>query len=310
MVRKDVDKPRSGTNFLSLAKTKSDDIAILNALTPVEERGGLLFKRDDLFRPFETKVLNGGKLRQVITVLRACRRRGVITAASIHSPQIPLVAGAAHHLGLRCVAVVGGTSVTTELDMARRLGAEIKRSASGRHRALFAEVARVNSTLDYYVVPYGVVSPSDPAACFMTQAQQAANLPDELDTLVVTCGSGMSTLGILTGLWRFSKRVNEVVLVTTAPSRSETISNFVRAAEPAARSFLGSVKLTYIDLFGLPGFRYERRVPYTLCGIHLHPRYEAKAFRHVLQRRDCSSKRTLFWIIGADLREPDTGEVT
>jgi len=310
ILQRHADKARGGTNLVPRAARRPDYLSVLNTLTPVEERCGLLFKRDDLFQPFESGFLNGGKLRQVMTVLRECRRPGVITAASIHSPQIPLVAGVAHHLGLRCVAVVGGTRVTAELNVAKRLGAVIRRVASGRHRALFAEVARLNSSLGYQVMPYGVVSPSGTPACFIMQAQQTANLPDKLDTLVVTCGSGMSTLGILSGLWRFSKRVSEVVIVTTAPSRRETIRKFLREAEPAAKSFFKSIKLTYMDLFSSPGFRYERRVPYMLCGIHLHPLYEAKAFRHVLQRRDCFSRRTLFWIIGADLREPKAGEIT
>jgi len=33
-------------------------------LTPIMERGGLLFKRDDLFRPFSYTKMNGSKLRQ------------------------------------------------------------------------------------------------------------------------------------------------------------------------------------------------------------------------------------------------------
>jgi 1-aminocyclopropane-1-carboxylate deaminase/D-cysteine desulfhydrase-like pyridoxal-dependent ACC family enzyme len=302
MARMDVSENHAGRKPISAADKSFNYFADPEQLTPIEKRSGLFFKRDDLFRPFETKVLNGGKLRQVITALTGCRKPGVITAASIHSPQIPLVAGAAHHLGLRCVAVVGGTSMTTELNMAVELGTEIKRAASGRHRALFAEVTRLNSSLGYHVIPYGIASPTDPA-CFITQAKQVANLPEDLDTLVVTCGSGMSTIGILSGLWQFSKRVRELVLVAMAPSRSQTISNSLQSADPRARSFLQSLKLTYIDLFGLPGFRYERRVPYTLCGIDLHPLYEAKAFRHVLQKRDCSSRRTVFWIVGADLRE-------
>jgi 1-aminocyclopropane-1-carboxylate deaminase/D-cysteine desulfhydrase-like pyridoxal-dependent ACC family enzyme len=308
LVVANVDKYRSDENSASSSEGASDKfVRDIDALTPVEERCGLLFKRDDLYRPFEPSFLNGGKLRQVMRLLQDCRRPGVITAASIHSPQIPLVAGAAHHLGLHCVAVVGGTRDTPELEIAKQFGATIKRAASGRHRALFAEVTRLNSALDYQVISYGVVSPAVPLSYFMTQGQQAANLPDELDALVVTCGSGVSTLSILGGLWQFSKHVDELIVVATAPSRREKILNFLQTAQPSLKTFLASVKVTHVDLFGSPGFRYEQRTPYKLCGIALHPLYEGKAFRHVMRQRNCLSKRTLFWIIGADFSAPRTG---
>jgi 1-aminocyclopropane-1-carboxylate deaminase/D-cysteine desulfhydrase-like pyridoxal-dependent ACC family enzyme len=307
-VRANVDKYRVGENSASSSERPSPNfVRGINALTPVEERCGLLFKRDDLYRPFESSFVNGGKLRQVMRLLKDCRRPGVITAASIHSPQIPLVACAAHHLGLHCVAVVGGARETPELEIARQFGAKIKRVTSGRHRALFAEVTRLNSALDYQVISYGVVSPAASSSYFMTQGQQAANLPDKLDSLVVTCGSGVSTLSILGGLWQFSKHVDELIVVSTAPSRKEKILSFLQTVQPSAKSFLASVRMTYVDLFGSPGFRYEQRAPYTLCGIPLHPRYEGKAFRHVMRQRNCLSKRTLFWIIGADLIAPRTG---
>jgi 1-aminocyclopropane-1-carboxylate deaminase/D-cysteine desulfhydrase-like pyridoxal-dependent ACC family enzyme len=296
-----------GNSALSNERTADKFVRDIHTLTPVEERSGLLFKRDDLYRPFQSSFLNGGKLRQVMRLLQNCHKSGVITAASIHSPQIPLIAGAAHHLGLHCVAVVGGSRETPELEIAKQFGATIKRVASGRHQALFAEVTRLNSALDYQVISYGVVPPTTPLSCFLTEGQQAANLPDKLDAIVVTCGSGMSTLSILGGLWQFSKHVDELIVVATAPSRKEKILNFLKSAQPSATAFLAAVKLTYVDLFGSPGFRYEQRAPYTLCGIALHPRYEAKAFRHVMQLRNHLSQQTLFWIIGADFSPPGTG---
>ncbi len=38
-------------------------------LTPIEEYDGVLYKRDDLFRPFPDEELNGGKVRQAINLI-------------------------------------------------------------------------------------------------------------------------------------------------------------------------------------------------------------------------------------------------
>jgi 1-aminocyclopropane-1-carboxylate deaminase/D-cysteine desulfhydrase-like pyridoxal-dependent ACC family enzyme len=202
-------------------------IVDLNKLTPVEERDGLFFKRDDLFRPLEISALNGGKLRQIMTLLGECRAPGVITGASIHSPQIALVAGAARYMGLPSIAVAGGNRVTAELKLAMELGAKITRATSGRHRALFAEVSRLNAELKYCEIRYGMTPPNQATDFFLTQARQVANLPDRLDRVVVTCGSGISTVGIVTGLWKYSKSVGELILVATAPSRLQRISRLL-----------------------------------------------------------------------------------
>jgi 1-aminocyclopropane-1-carboxylate deaminase/D-cysteine desulfhydrase-like pyridoxal-dependent ACC family enzyme len=284
-----------------------DYFSKLTEPSPIEDHGHILIKRDDLFRPFENKTLNGGKLRQIITVLRDCRSLGVITAASIRSPQVPLVAGAAHYLGLSCVAVVGGSAMTKELRIANELGADIRRATSGRHRALYAEVSRVNADLGYHVISYGIAPAAYGREFFMTQSQQAENLPDALDALVVTCGSGVSAAAILVGLWRFSKSVSKLILVGTAPSRLNRVSQFVQSFSPEAKTFLDSIELTYIDLFSDPHFRYEQELPFTLCGVRLHPRYEAKAFRHVLEKTNFACGRVMFWIVGADLIENQEG---
>ena len=272
-------------------------------LTPLEQCGQILFKRDDLFRPFEMKTLNGGKLRQVMTVLRDCRSPGVITAASIHSPQIPLVAGAAYYLGLPCVAVVGGRTMTKELRIANELGADIRRVVSGRHRALYAEVSRINVGLGYHVIPYGIAPATRLREFFITQSKQVENLPDELDALVVTCGSGVSAAAILVGLWRFSKSVSTLILVATGPSRLKRMSQFLQSVSPDAKKFLDSTEVRCVDLFREPRFRYEQRVSFEFCGVELHPRYEAKAFRHIVEKTNYICGRTLFWVIGGDLCE-------
>lgn len=299
----------NSSNSVAPTTKRAAYLSVLNNLTPVERHGDFLFKRDDLFRPFGPAPLNGGKLRQIMTILLRSHSLGVITGASIHSPQIPLVAGAAHHIGLRCVAVAGGKALTRELELAKQLGADIRRAASGRNRALFAEVSRINRRLSYHVIPYGIAPASCPHEFFATQSRQVENLPEELDTLVVTCGSGISTVGILLGIWRFSKVVRKLILVMTAPPRLEKILILLQSISPEARDYLKSVQLVCVDMFNAPGFKYEQPIRFNFCGVDLHPRYEAKAFRYVMERTNYSRPRTLFWVIGADLNDSGEGGV-
>ena len=67
-------------------------------LTPVEQRGGLWLKRDDLYR-FAGRC--GGKVR-TCRALAAPAAVGLVTAGSRSSPQVEIVASVAAELGLRC----------------------------------------------------------------------------------------------------------------------------------------------------------------------------------------------------------------
>jgi len=42
---------------------------VIDKLTPVEQHGDMLFKRDDMFIPFKDMPLNGGKVRQALSLV-------------------------------------------------------------------------------------------------------------------------------------------------------------------------------------------------------------------------------------------------
>ncbi|MBK8884602.1 MAG: hypothetical protein IPN67_20295 [Bacteroidales bacterium] len=47
----------------------NDLIIKASELTPIQEYNGVLYKRDDLFCPFQDEMLNGGKVRQAINLI-------------------------------------------------------------------------------------------------------------------------------------------------------------------------------------------------------------------------------------------------
>lgn len=132
-------------------------------------------------------------------------------------------------------------------------------------------------------------------AFYEANANQVQNIPDKLDNLVVTCGSGITATGILYGLRKYGKKVKNIILIGVAPNRIEKIRERLE--------FLGEdkhQKFTYIDRFAEPGFSYDHREPETFGDIELHPNYEAKTFYWIRANIDVKKETTLMWIVGSE----------
>ena len=78
----------------------------------------MLFKREDLYAPFGTGEVNGGKLRQCMLLVNKIHRdyEGLVTCCSIHSPQAPITAATAKAFGMQCQIPVS----YTHLDVYKR----------------------------------------------------------------------------------------------------------------------------------------------------------------------------------------------
>lgn len=90
-------------------------------------------------------------------------------------------------------------------------------------------------------------------------AAQTENLPDDIENLVMTCGSGITATGVMIGLHRYGKRVKRMHLVATAPDRRGFIHETIKKYG-ADREF------EYHDLFHSPGFVYEKSAAATWGG--------------------------------------------
>ena len=267
------------------------------ALTPVQTIDGLNFKRDDLYAPFG-KGVNGGKLRQCMMLLASIKNthKAVITYCSIHSPQAPITAASARACGLECCVLYGGTtpSAINSLPMPRlaeKYGARIKIAArSGRHAVLHAKAKKLAAE-DCFIVQYGINLSAHGDVLLGAVAAQVENIPD-VENLVLTCGSGITAAGVFIGLNQYHKNVKNVHLVATAPDRQAFIHGLLKDAD---RQFF------YHDLYGSPGFVYEKGVQCSWGGLKLHPHYEAKTMQW-FKGSGIDPARTLFWIVGAEPR--------
>lgn len=274
-------------------------------LTPVENIDGLWIKREDLFTPYGLKSVNGGKLRQCIALISSIKEEydGVISFCSIHSPQAPITAAVAKEYGLKCKIYYGGTTLDRLKDnemvrIVKEYGAEVEIGANtGRHNVLKNKALEFAKKNNYFVVDYGFNIIKYPDLLLNAVSTQVENIPDELDNLVITCGSGITATGILIGLKKYNKKVKTIHLVDTAPNRLEKIKNNLELYNIDSSDF----NIEVHDLFNQKGFVYENGIKVIYKGIVLHPQYEAKAFSWLYHHSglDLHNNKNLFWIVGA-----------
>jgi len=280
---------------------------ILNKLTPVEKAGFLWVKRDDMFTPFGKGSINGGKLRQAMWLMSQSEITGVVSGGSLHSPQSPIVAGVAKYLNIPCIILYGNTTMEKVLEMpmsnlAHRFGARIDIVANARHNYLFAQAKRIADEKGYFLVEFGMNSkePDLFEAFYQSNANQVQNIPDDVDTIVCTCGSGITATGILKGIEMYQKNIKSLYLVGTAPNRLDSIIDRCDKLKVEIKPVI-----YYIDLFNEAGFTYEKNEHATLRmyenrEIILHPNYEAKTYNWMRHNvKNIIDGKTLLWIVGS-----------
>lgn len=306
--------------------------------TPVEERGGRLYKREDHFAPLGYGGINGTKLRQLVWLIGGYRAAGgaagVLTGASVLSPQVSMSALVARHYGLPCTIVLGATKPETcqrheNVRIASLAGASFVFEPVGFNPALQRAVRSLHlSRPAWYRLCYGITTADDADDAELRRfhavsADQVANVPREARTLVMTAGSCNSCVSVLAGLARRETAVERVVLLGVGPTRLDWIERRLEAiggtaltgtfrrryhhhpALEAEHQSDGSILLEHWDLHATGYATYQDRMPYRLDGIDFHPTYEGKALSYMDANRDDfawfwdSAGDALFWIVGS-----------
>ena len=271
--------------------------------TPLQNVDGLWLKREDLFLPFGENGVNGGKLRQCYMLVEEIKDKynGIITCCSIHIPQGAIAAAVAKHFGLPCVIYYGATNEKRleELPMpkiAKSYGAELViASKSGRHNILYSKAREYATNNNYFVVEFGFNIIEYSKLMFGAISKQVQNIPDNLENIVITCGSGITTIGIILGIYKYKKNIKNIHLVGTAPVREDFIQRIL------SEYGINDCKLNYHDLFHRKGFAYEKGVEAIYHDITFHPQYEAKAFKWLVEESDINihDNSCLLWVVGA-----------
>jgi hypothetical protein len=296
----------------------------LHDLTPFELREGIWWKREDHFAPLGYGGINGSKLRQCIALVSAYaaqrpERAGLISGASVKSPQLSMGALVARHYGLPSLLVVGGTKVETHLQhenvaIAAQAGAQFHFAPVGYNPALRRELALLRQQepfRNYFLLEYGipVVGPDAAIESFhRLGSEQMANLPGDVERLYVPAGSCNSCVSMLYGIARFRPRnLRDVVLFGIGPTRLAWIEERLQAIERvsglAIRKFFGRsyrdhreletahvralgegprpYRVVHYDLHATHFATYQDEMPFSFAGIEFHPTYEGKVLTYL-----------------------------
>jgi 1-aminocyclopropane-1-carboxylate deaminase/D-cysteine desulfhydrase-like pyridoxal-dependent ACC family enzyme len=280
-------------------------------LSPMEWNDGLWLKREDLYTG--QYGINGSKLRACQHLLQKARSQGftrVVTACSVLSPQSPMVAVTARELDMDCLVIYGGSKPSTAFShpgprIAQAAGADFDFIGVGYNPAL-QRAARelVSRDGSAYLLHYGITTPPTASRADLVDfhapvAEQVANLPDSVRTLIIPFGSANTATGILLGLVRHERGDLDVKLIGIGPDRREWMRERLQR--------IGIVWNDYdhIDLHGTGIYSYGDKQPYTLNGVVLHPTYEGKVASHLDRLApDWWTKRdgtTCLWIVGGPL---------
>jgi 1-aminocyclopropane-1-carboxylate deaminase/D-cysteine desulfhydrase-like pyridoxal-dependent ACC family enzyme len=265
-------------------------------LSPVHLIDGYYFKREDLFRPFDDLNVNGGKLRQCFEIVALNQPKEIITYSSINSPQLGLVSAVGRQYNVPVKFLLGGSTDTPYTRLAKQLGAEIFRLPCARDSYLLS-VSKKIVKAGSLIIKSGIIDPANISQQIMVTADQVANVPDEVERVVLTCGSGLTAIGLIAGICKFRKNIKRLDLIGTAPDRSAFINDrLIRMGYTDLR-----LSLNFYSLYSAPGYDYEKKQKFNWGPITFHPQYEAKTFSWYFDNVTSDKGKTLFWIVGGEI---------
>ncbi len=313
---------------------------LLKSLTPVEEHDGVLYKREDYFAPLGYGGINGSKLRQCIYLVNKYVNQegeaaGLISGASIKSPQLSVGTAVALHYGLPSIHVIGSRRHTAlrheNVAIAARLGASFILNPVAYNPALQSRVRDELSRNypDHFHLNYGIslgadADPYEVEAFHRIGAEQVKNLPD-VEDLVIPAGSCNSAISILYGIALFKPSIKNIHLIGIGPEKiayTEQRLGQIRIAtdidigklfdrkfwqhsskaEFYNQPLNGPYTLYHYDLHKTGFTTYQEEVPWeTESGsIDFHPTYEGKVMKFLETKMPhLMVNTTCVWLVGS-----------
>jgi 1-aminocyclopropane-1-carboxylate deaminase/D-cysteine desulfhydrase-like pyridoxal-dependent ACC family enzyme len=224
----------------------------------------------------------------------------VVTATGMKSPQGIIVSRVARDLGMKSIVFVGCTSLEKIKENPKKytlmanilnVGGEINADCKAAFDVVlqpFIDNWSVENKLNPFRIRFGINMSEYRDAILGSVANQVQNLPDNLDYLIVPCGSCIMLSGILLGLEKFNKKVGKVVGIQ--------ISGFDK------RDFVNNAighDLPY-DFRISKDFKYATPCKKFYNGLELDWLYEGKAFDYMEKYMldEIRGKNVCFWLVG------------
>jgi 1-aminocyclopropane-1-carboxylate deaminase/D-cysteine desulfhydrase-like pyridoxal-dependent ACC family enzyme/DNA modification methylase len=248
----------------------SVEVSNYQDLTPIEKHGGYLVKRDDLF---SIGGVNGGKVRTCWHLAQGAK--GLVTAGSRESPQVNIVSHIAQALQIPCRIHTPKGELSAEVKQARDLGAELFQHKAGYNSVIIKRAKDDALENNYREIPFGMECKEAVEATKL----QVANIPSDVERIVIPVGSGMSLSGVLYGLREKGLDI-PVLGVKVGASPEKRLSRY------APKGWEKMV--TLVDA----GIDYHVHAETTTLGaLTLDPVYEAKCLPFL-------EKGDLLWTVG------------
>ena len=241
-------------------------------LTPIEDHGGFLVKRDDHFNVEGGKGC-GGKVRTCWALAQGAE--GLVTAGSRSSPQVNIVAQIAKILKIPCHVHTPQGQLSPEVIMAKEAGAEVIQHKAGYNTVIIARARDDAKKMGWTNIPFGMECNEAVEAT----SNQVENIPNTIKRIVMPIGSGMSLAGVLHGLIKFDKKI-PVLGITVGADPIKRLEKY------CPKNWENMVKIVKSTL------PYHKEAEEThLGGLLLDPIYEAKCLPYL-------EKDDLFWVVG------------
>jgi len=312
----------------------------IHDLSPVQQVGDMYFKREDFFAPLGYGNINGSKLRVCIWLISEAVKagaKGVIHGAVTGSPQHPMVATICKHFGIPCVDVVGSKDIEKHknLAIAKQMGATFEFCDVGYAKTLEANAYRLakEKYKGYFVLETNITvnegrNSAERIRTFHgVGAEQAKNIPDHIETIMIPAGSCNSVVGVLMGIPFFRpKNLKKIVtfgignygskdpdfirrrleLIDWAPGLpSNYVFPFKKDGVLSFTSDASPYIIEHHDINGSGFCQYSDLMPYTHESIEFHPRYEGKIWNYMKKYpkkfEQYMNPKTMFWIVGGSV---------
>ena len=282
-------------------------------LSPVEEHGGILVKREDSYA--YPNGVNGSKLRACEVLVRQARDQGfstLVSAAACISPQSAIASSVAQRFGMQAKVIVGGTTAAkavaahTSIALAQEAGAVVRAISVGYNPALQKAARETAEAMGWYHLPYGI-SPAKDASLdsvrefHQVAADQVQNLRGS-KTLVLPFGSGNTGAGVLWGLTQYDTDIEHVELMVIGPNKMNWLNQRLELLGTSWAELNSMYRVTVHELH--PNFAtYGDRMPESLGTLVLHPTYEGKVVRYLNQTMPgfWMLDDALLWCVGGPL---------
>lgn len=291
----------------------------MSDLTPVELRSGTWYKREDLYR-MEPSGVNGSKLRACQHLMSRAAEAGtvfrVVSASSVLSPQAAMAGVVAESLGLECEIIVGATTPDKavrhrSVAIAVEAGATVRCVPVAYNTYLQKQALEAALQPGVWRLPYGITTEADAPlgdveAFLAVGGAQVANLPAEVETLVLPFGSANTACGVLYGLHDHRPAsLRRIILMEIGPNRREWADDRIGSVGRSLASLeRKGLELEWVTLHEVWA-SYGDKMPETLDDIVFHPTYEGKMIRwlNLVQPEWWASRdgTTAFWIVGGPI---------